>query len=86
MDPLAHLLWVLLLALDPTSHDVLVIIGLRVVADGVDKGLTNHAAAVEELALIPVGPRLSKVVHYLAVVPDEVVGDTLGEEGGVAED
>jgi hypothetical protein len=59
---------------------------LRVITDSVDKGLAEHGTAVEELALVPLGARLVKVTHDLAVVPEEVVGDTLGQEGGVAED
>ena len=79
MDSLVDFLRILLLALDCASHDVLVVIGLRMVTDGVDEGLTKHGAAVKEFTLVPLGPCLVKVAHYLAVVPKEVVSDTLAE-------
>lgn len=79
-------LGIILLILDGASHHILSVSGLRVVTDGVDKGFAEHGPAVEELALVPLGACLVKVTHDLAVVPKEVVGDTLGQEGGVAED
>jgi len=79
-------LGIVLLVLDGASHDILFVSGLRVIADSVDKGLAEHGTAVEELTLVPRGTCLVKVAHDLAVVPEEVVGDTLGQDGGVAED
>ena len=56
------------------------------VTAGEDEGVADLVAEFEEVALGPGGLGLAEVGHDVGVVPEEVVGDALLEEGRVAED